>query len=277
MTHGGRGGREAALVRGPARRGGRAEVEAALAGHARVEAWVDPDDIATQRVATWSGLRREGVMRGVTVRRRHRRPDRLRAAGRRPAGPRAGGVPGAAQLLPAAQAGDQPAAGPRPRRPGAAVPADLQAGLGPARRRGRGRRVAAARGRPRGRGGARAASSPPAGCCSPTGCRRGAAGTTRSAWSSTAASTTPRSSTRSSARSARSATRRSARVEEVARAVRRLHRPPGRGGAGQPGRRRVRRTPSRGSAEPANGPFASCLRRTAGRTLTAWTSTPASS
>ena len=45
----------------------RAEVEAALAGHARVEAWVDPDDIATQRVATWSGLRREGVMRGITV------------------------------------------------------------------------------------------------------------------------------------------------------------------------------------------------------------------
>jgi 8-oxo-dGTP pyrophosphatase MutT (NUDIX family) len=45
----------------------RAEVEAALAGHARVEAWVDPDDIATQRVATWSGLRREGVMRGITL------------------------------------------------------------------------------------------------------------------------------------------------------------------------------------------------------------------
>ncbi len=45
----------------------RAEVEAALASHARVEAWVDPDDSATQRIATWSGLRREGVMRGVTV------------------------------------------------------------------------------------------------------------------------------------------------------------------------------------------------------------------
>jgi 8-oxo-dGTP pyrophosphatase MutT (NUDIX family) len=45
----------------------RAEVEAALAGHARVEAWVDPDDVLAQRVATWSGLRREGVMRGVTV------------------------------------------------------------------------------------------------------------------------------------------------------------------------------------------------------------------
>jgi len=45
----------------------RAEVEAALAGHARVEAWVDPDDIATQRVATWSGLRCEGLMRGVTL------------------------------------------------------------------------------------------------------------------------------------------------------------------------------------------------------------------
>ena len=33
-------------------------------------------------------------------------------------------------------------------------------------------------------------------CCSPTGCRRGAAGTTRSAWSSTAACIPPRSSTR---------------------------------------------------------------------------------
>lgn len=45
----------------------RAEVESALAEHARVEAWVDPTDTAAQRVATWSGLRREGVMRGVTV------------------------------------------------------------------------------------------------------------------------------------------------------------------------------------------------------------------
>ena len=45
----------------------RREVEAALAGHVRVEAWVDPDDPGAQRVATWSGLRREGVMRGVTV------------------------------------------------------------------------------------------------------------------------------------------------------------------------------------------------------------------
>jgi 8-oxo-dGTP pyrophosphatase MutT (NUDIX family) len=45
----------------------RAEVEAILATHVRVEAWVDPDDAGAQRVATWSGLRREGVMRGVTV------------------------------------------------------------------------------------------------------------------------------------------------------------------------------------------------------------------
>ena len=41
-----------------------AAVVTALAGHARVEAWVDPDDKTAQRVATWSGLRREGVMRG---------------------------------------------------------------------------------------------------------------------------------------------------------------------------------------------------------------------
>jgi 8-oxo-dGTP pyrophosphatase MutT (NUDIX family) len=42
-------------------------VEQALAHHTRVEALVDPDDAAAQRVATWAGLRREGVMRGVTV------------------------------------------------------------------------------------------------------------------------------------------------------------------------------------------------------------------
>jgi ADP-ribose pyrophosphatase YjhB (NUDIX family) len=45
----------------------RHEVAAALTGHHRVEALVDPDDEQSQRTATWSGLRREGVMRGVTV------------------------------------------------------------------------------------------------------------------------------------------------------------------------------------------------------------------
>jgi 8-oxo-dGTP pyrophosphatase MutT (NUDIX family) len=45
----------------------RHEVAAALVDHTRVEALVDPDDQAMQRVATWAGLRREGVMRGVTV------------------------------------------------------------------------------------------------------------------------------------------------------------------------------------------------------------------
>lgn len=39
-------------------------VAEALTGHARVEAWVDPTDPGAMRVATWSGLRREGVMRG---------------------------------------------------------------------------------------------------------------------------------------------------------------------------------------------------------------------
>ena len=43
------------------------EVQAALEGHARVEAWIDPEDTLGQRNATWSGLRREGVMRGITV------------------------------------------------------------------------------------------------------------------------------------------------------------------------------------------------------------------
>ncbi len=45
----------------------RHSVVAALLDHARVEALVDPDDEGAQRAATWSGLRREGVMRGVTV------------------------------------------------------------------------------------------------------------------------------------------------------------------------------------------------------------------
>ena len=43
------------------------EVEAALADHGRVETLVSPDDTGAQRVATWSGMRREGVMRGVVV------------------------------------------------------------------------------------------------------------------------------------------------------------------------------------------------------------------
>ena len=45
----------------------RREVEAALDEHSRVEALVDPSDQTGQRVATWAGLRREGVMRGVEV------------------------------------------------------------------------------------------------------------------------------------------------------------------------------------------------------------------
>ena len=45
----------------------RHSVVAALVDHARVEALIDPDDEGAQRAATWSGLRREGVMRGVTV------------------------------------------------------------------------------------------------------------------------------------------------------------------------------------------------------------------
>ena len=39
----------------------------ALLTHARVEALVDPDDSHAQRTATWAGMHREGVMRGVTV------------------------------------------------------------------------------------------------------------------------------------------------------------------------------------------------------------------
>lgn len=39
-------------------------VRQALASHGRVEVLIDPDDEAAQRVATWSGLHREGVLRG---------------------------------------------------------------------------------------------------------------------------------------------------------------------------------------------------------------------
>lgn len=44
-----------------------AEVEAALRTHPRVEALVAVDDERGQRIATWAGLRREGVLRGVPV------------------------------------------------------------------------------------------------------------------------------------------------------------------------------------------------------------------
>jgi 8-oxo-dGTP pyrophosphatase MutT (NUDIX family) len=43
----------------------RREVAAALLTHHRVEALVDPDDASGQRLATWAGLQREGVARGV--------------------------------------------------------------------------------------------------------------------------------------------------------------------------------------------------------------------
>ena len=45
----------------------RRSVADALAEHTRVEAWLDPDDRSGHRLATWSGMHREGVMRGVTV------------------------------------------------------------------------------------------------------------------------------------------------------------------------------------------------------------------
>lgn len=39
----------------------------ALESHGRVETWVDPADVDSQRLATWSGMRREGVIRGGHV------------------------------------------------------------------------------------------------------------------------------------------------------------------------------------------------------------------
>ena len=43
----------------------RREVEAALAGARPGRGLIAPDDETGQRVATWAGMRREGVMRGI--------------------------------------------------------------------------------------------------------------------------------------------------------------------------------------------------------------------
>ena len=45
----------------------RREIAAALVEHTRVEALIDPDDREGQRLATWSGLLKEGTSRGVTL------------------------------------------------------------------------------------------------------------------------------------------------------------------------------------------------------------------
>lgn len=45
----------------------RHELATALLTYPRVEALVDPDDSRAQRTATWAGMHREGIMRGVTV------------------------------------------------------------------------------------------------------------------------------------------------------------------------------------------------------------------
>lgn len=42
-------------------------VAAALERHTRVETLISPDDADSQRIATWAGMLREGVMRGVAV------------------------------------------------------------------------------------------------------------------------------------------------------------------------------------------------------------------
>ena len=132
-------------------------------GTGRVEAKVEPDNEASLRVATRSGLRREGVRR---VGRRHRRPRRDPRV-RRP------GAAGRATRRSASPTGFRALLNsflPRKRAIGQMLVRDPDggccsassptSGLGPARRRGRGRRVAAARRRPRGRGGARPDASP---------------------------------------------------------------------------------------------------------------------
>ena len=105
-------------------------------GYWRVEAKVEPDNQASLRVATRSGLRREGLRR---VEQGHGDRDETASyvvLARLVSDPPLSEPESFRALLNSflpAQARDRPAAGPRPRRAGAAVPADLQARLGPAR------------------------------------------------------------------------------------------------------------------------------------------------
>ena len=90
-------------------------------GYSRVEAKVEPGNEASLRVATRAGLRREGERRvepGTGDRAETTSYVVLARLASDPPLTEPGGVPGAPQLLPPPQAGDQPAAGPRPRRAG---------------------------------------------------------------------------------------------------------------------------------------------------------------
>ncbi|CAA9358971.1 MAG: ATP/GTP-binding protein, partial [uncultured Nocardioidaceae bacterium] len=91
--------------------------------------------------------------------RRAGRPGGLRTGGRRRSDPRRAGLSLAAELVPPPQTSHRAAARALLRRAGPALPADLQAGLGPARRCRRGRRVPTAGGGTGGRGGDRARPS----------------------------------------------------------------------------------------------------------------------
>ena len=126
-------------------------------GYWRVEAKVEPGNQDSLRVATRSGLRREGVRRVEPGEGDRDETESYVVLARLRSDPPLSEPESFRSLLNSflpAQARDRPAARPRHRGPRAAVPAHLQARLGPARRRGRGRRVAAPRGRPGDRGGA---------------------------------------------------------------------------------------------------------------------------
>ena len=220
----------------------RREVDAALTAHPRVEALVAPDDELAQRVATWSGLRREGVMRGVTV---DGEPvDRIvyaRLATDAPAHEPDGFRALLNSFLPRKRAISQMLIRDDAERVLLCQLTykqdwDLPGGVPSSRSPARSRRSWAWRSRP-------------ARCCSPTGSRRGVAGTTPCAWCSTAAATVPRSWTGSSSRPGRSGPRSSARSSR-SRSVARTS-PHGGSGPRSSGSTRVAagrpRTPSPGS------------------------------
>ena len=201
-------------------------------GLQRVEARIDPRNDRSRRVATRAGMRLEGVQRIAPGMGDRADATSYAVYARLATDPPLSDPEGFRSLLnsflPRKRA-ISPDARARPRGTRAAVPADLQARLGPPRRRGRGRRVAAAGGAARGRGGARPRHRARRPAAHRLAARRGVAGTTRCAWSSTGAPTTPRCSRGVVMQEREIRDVRFCTLEEVDEPGRRLHLPEGAG------------------------------------------------